>query len=141
MADSVLLIEGVPLKIVDLGDGTFAPRCVIGSDWVTEIVMNAATLDNTTADGSIGNVPAGAIVMRRILVVITPWDTAATLQVGTAADPDRYMAAGDINLQVAGPYQVNDAIHELAGVAVMVDFNHAGAAQGSAVLILEYLVP
>lgn len=138
MADQVLLLNGMPMKVIDLNDGTFAWYCRFSNEVATDVLT--ANLDYETEDGAIGVIPAGALVMRRLAVVTEVWDTAATLQVGIAGDADRYMAAGDLSLQIAGSYQLNDAIHEEAIRTVLVDFNHAGATQGSLVLVIEYMV-
>ena len=138
MADQVLMIGGIPLKVTDLGDGTYALNCVISNDVLTSVLTDI--LDQATVDGAIGTIPAGAVVMRRLVIVTTPWDTAATLQIGTAADPDRYVAADDVNLEAAGSYQVNDSIHETSLQTVLVDIEQAGATQGELVLVIEYLV-
>lgn len=59
-------------------------------------------------------VTAGDVVLECYIRVITPFGPTATVQVGTPATPDLFMAAGDSNLNAAGVYKVAP-VEEITG--------------------------
>lgn len=115
-------------------------------DWASELADSLGmysywiktALTYESSDGAIAEqIPAEGIIARRILVVTTVWDTAATLKVGTASDDDKYMTAAEIDLTTTGTYTVNDADYESAATDVELTWDHNSATQGAAVLLLE----
>lgn len=96
--------------------------------------------DYQEGDGPLDHaVPAGAVVGRRIVSVVTAWDAVATLQVGIDTDADKYVRAVESNLQGIGTYTVDGADHEWTQEDIYLDFEHGGATQGAGVLLIEII--
>ena len=50
------------------------------------------------------SIPAGAVVLRAFLDIVTPYTAGATIALGTSVAPSAFMAAADSNPQIADLY-------------------------------------
>ena len=94
----------------------------------------------------IGTIPAGAVVIGCIVDVITAFNAGTTnvLTVGTAADDDHYVAAGDVDESAAGGTLVADKSEVVsADTAVYAKYTQSGTAAtaGKARVTVLYAVP
>jgi hypothetical protein len=89
--------------------------------------------------------PIGAIVRKVQVIIDTPFDTAATLEIGKAGTTDKYMAATENDLQgLAG--DVFEAVKGNAAVSgsseqVICTFNANSAIAGAGRVLVEYCIP
>ena len=109
----------------------------------------SGTIDFDVADPytvELGTLPSGAVVIGAIVDVITAFNGGTTnvLIVGTAADDDHYVAAGDVDESAAAGTLVADKSEVLsADTAVYAKFTQTGTAAtaGSARVTMLYAVP
>jgi hypothetical protein len=91
-------------------------------------------------DGAIAleSVPAGALILRATVVVLTAFDgTAPTLDIGDAGDPDRLVAAADVDLKTAGVYELSPGYEYSALTALTAALDIDGSTTGAAAIVIE----
>jgi hypothetical protein len=89
--------------------------------------------------------PAGATVQRITVEVNTPFDgtgPAPSLSVGLVGSVSKYMSATELDLGVAGIYEVEPMIEEAGIVSPIVTFIQGGGhSAGAATVTLQWVVP
>ena len=142
--------------VLPVDDGTNGQ--VLGTDgagnlsWVTPTVINntlmAAEYDLAWGDAggqhAMFTLPAGSIIKEVLVIIDTPFDTAATVSVGILGTVDKYMltTANALNGAAKDRYEANP--NEAAPVApesVTVNYTAAGAGAGAARIIAIYTNP
>lgn len=94
---------------------------------------------------SMGTLPAEAIVLPHHVNITTAYNAATTnvLVVGTAADPDHYVAAGDVTeTSIAFTANITTGCEEVSVITdVLVQFTESGTAAtaGESTVILPYI--
>jgi hypothetical protein len=156
-AGTVLVADqGVPLgaaSVLDFVGPGVSTALALGTATVT-IPGGGSTSGATAAveavvtfnGGAVQNVgaplPAGAIVVESKVRVVQPWDQpAATVLVGIGASPSLLLDAAEVNPSVADIYY-DENLEVLAGSEQLIaSVSSAGSVQGSARVVVEYIVP
>lgn len=141
----------VHLATIDMpADGPWKPQHVtarVGVQAVTppasavRVIRRDITDDD---DGAIAleSVPAGALILRATVVVLTAFDgTAPTLDIGDAGDPDRIVSSAGpdphCDLTTTGTYPVDVGYQYSALTALTAALDIDGSTAGAAVIVIE----
>lgn len=96
----------------------------------------------------VGAIPSGARITRCVVYVDTAFNAATTneFQLGTAADPDAYVEADDVDLTVTGAVEVTDRVAVTtfsSDTTVYLQYDQTGTAAttGAGAVLIEYIVP
>lgn len=91
-------------------------------------------------DGAVAleSVPAGAVILRATVVVLTAFDgSAPTLDIGDAGDPDRLVPAADVDLDTVGTYAIAPSYRYGALTALVGDLDIDASTVGEAEIVIE----
>ena len=137
MADGILLIEGVPLKIVDLGDGTFALKTSGGiTGTVAAMIADGADVtEGALADAAVTTDAAGSVSAKLRGLVVHMISLLARLPAALGANGGLKVegVAGGVPVPVA-PLSalLEGGLTELVGVNEQVDQNDYSGSVGVA---------
>jgi len=153
--------EGIVISVTDdliggtdtyFGDHTYM-RDADGSTWVdlwpaqaiTKVMKSerASLVFNTASPLNIGSqLPSNAIVTKIIVNVTTTFDgtTESTIEFGDSGNTARLGATSDVNLAVAGTYEISCYHEYVAATQVIGTYTQDSATQGAAEIIMEYSI-
>lgn len=113
-----------------VGGGSSTPGAVQAIVFAVGLV----TVNSVTA------IPAGASILRATLLVTIAYTSGATIAIGTPTNPAAFQGPGDNDPQVTNTYDAPQ-LTALVGPASPVQALVAGAANGAALVLVEYTVP
>ncbi len=92
-----------------------------------------------SATQTIGTVPAGATILRRIVTKRTVWDAVTTFEIGNSGDTDAYASTAQSNVTVAGVEITTIGEVVSSDTDILVTLNQGAATQGAATVLVEFL--
>jgi len=104
-----------------------------GSKWVAHPITTTASTDSTKL------IPANSKILRRGILVETPYDNGATLQLGYTGTLNAIFDTGDSDLSVAGLWQAED-YSDWNGTAIKLTATIANSPTvGAGTCLVEYV--
>lgn len=103
---------------------------------ITDFTINY----NTTSPVNLINMPANTYIDRIVIDVITPFNTASTIAIGTAADTDKYVSAKDISTSARYELTVAEAESTVTQMTATVT-STAGITAGQVKVVITSGVP
>lgn len=123
--------------IIELGYATIAG----GAD---KLIVDTTTVAfGSSSPVAMTTIQIGAVVEKVQVIVDTPFDGTPTMSIGITGTTSKYMGTGDMDLTVAGVYEVSPGVVAVSGSPenLIATYSAGGATVGSARVLLSHMIP
>jgi hypothetical protein len=133
--------DGTPNQVLQTDGSGALSWASAGSNASSDKVDTTSLAFGTASPVSMFSTGAADVLTRIEVIVDTPFDGTPSLSVGIVGTTSKYLSTSDVDLTVAGVYQVHPGQTAAGAEALIATYTAGGASAGAARILVYYATP